>query len=217
VGHDQGSFGGTHLGRLPLQVFDSHGRRYGPQSWAIRCAKCSKAGEGGRGAVSPISLVRRISSTCAAAISAAVFLCAAAARNFYGTRRIGPVALGKCLLWVNLVGLTLRCSLPVFPNKQTFSRSVGMSQRCQHQTSVDHLVRTADQRWRNCHTKCFGRLKVDAENEFSRLFNRYVRHFGTSQELRNLPTTLPVDPIQTRAIGNQPAVFCSLRPLKDCR
>jgi hypothetical protein len=51
------SFGGTHLGRLPLQVFDSHGRRYGPQSWAIRCAKCSKAGEGGRGAVSPISLV----------------------------------------------------------------------------------------------------------------------------------------------------------------
>jgi hypothetical protein len=76
------SFGGTHLGRLPLQVFDSHGRRYGPQSWAIRCAKCSKAGEGGRGAVSPISLVRRISSTCAAAISAAVFLCAVAARKF---------------------------------------------------------------------------------------------------------------------------------------
>ena len=90
-----------------------------------------------------------------------------------------------------------------------------MSQRCQERTSVDHLVRTANQRWWNCHTKCFGRLKVDAENEFSRLFNRHVRHFGTSQELRNLSTTLPVDPIQTRAIGNQPTVLCSLRPLKD--
>src|SRR6476619_7530095 len=87
------------------------------------------------------------------------------------------------------------------PWKRTSSGPVGMSQRCQERTSVDHLVRTANQRWWNCHTKCFGRLKVDAENEFSRLFNRHVRHFGTSQELRNLSTTLPVDPIQTRAIG----------------
>jgi len=80
---------------------------------------------------------------------------------------------------------------------------------------VDHLVRAAEQRWRNDHTKCFGRLKVHSENKFSRLFHRYVRHFGTSQELRNLSTTLPVDPVQTRAIGNQPAFLCPLRPLID--
>ena len=90
-----------------------------------------------------------------------------------------------------------------------------MSQRCQHQTSVDHLVRTAEQRWWNDDTKCFGRLNVDSENEFSRLFHRYVRYFGASQELRNLSTTLPIDPIQTRAIGNQPAVLGSVRPLID--
>jgi hypothetical protein len=32
---------------------------------------------------------------------------------------------------VNRVALTLRRSLPVYPEKQTFSLSVGMSQRCQ--------------------------------------------------------------------------------------
>ena len=90
-----------------------------------------------------------------------------------------------------------------------------MSESGQHQTSVDHLVRTAEQRWWNDDTKCFGRLNVDSENEFSRLFHRYVRYFGASQELRNLSTTLPIDPIQTRAIGNQTAVLCSVRPLKD--
>jgi hypothetical protein len=45
-----------------------------------------------------------------------------------------------------------------------------MSASGQHQTSVDHPIRTAEQRWRNDHTKCFGRLNVDSENEFSRLF-----------------------------------------------
>jgi hypothetical protein len=33
-------------------------------------------------------------------------------------------------MWVNRVSLTVRPSLPAFPDKQTFSGSVGMSQRC---------------------------------------------------------------------------------------
>jgi hypothetical protein len=35
------------------------------------------------------------------------------------------------LQWVNRNGLTVRRSLPVYPEKQTFSEPVGMSQRCQ--------------------------------------------------------------------------------------
>jgi hypothetical protein len=38
---------------------------------------------------------------------------------------------GRCRSWVNRVTLTARRSLPVFPDKQTFSGSVGMSQKCQ--------------------------------------------------------------------------------------
>jgi hypothetical protein len=33
-------------------------------------------------------------------------------------------------LWVNRVILTMRRPLPVYPDKQTFSASIGMSQRC---------------------------------------------------------------------------------------
>ena len=38
--------------------------------------------------------------------------------------------------------LTVRRSLPVYPEKQTFSEPVGMSQRCHHRKSVDfdHFV-----------------------------------------------------------------------------
>jgi hypothetical protein len=38
---------------------------------------------------------------------------------------------------VNRVVLTVGRSLPVFLDKQTFSESVGMSQRCQNRTSGD--------------------------------------------------------------------------------
>jgi hypothetical protein len=37
-------------------------------------------------------------------------------------------------LWVNLVVLTMRRSLPVYPCQQTFSGSVIMAQRCHEQT-----------------------------------------------------------------------------------
>jgi hypothetical protein len=37
-------------------------------------------------------------------------------------------------LWVKRVVLTLDRSLPIYPDKQTFSASVGMSPKCQHET-----------------------------------------------------------------------------------
>ena len=46
-------------------------------------------------------------------------------------RKVYRVGLPR---WVNLVVLTVRRSLPVYPNKQTISESVGMSQRCQDRT-----------------------------------------------------------------------------------
>jgi len=47
------------------------------------------------------------------------------ARRNHLQRTAGPY------IWVNRVTLTLRRSLPLYPDKQTFSESVGMSQRCQ--------------------------------------------------------------------------------------
>jgi hypothetical protein len=47
--------------------------------------------------------------------------------------------------WVNRVVLTVGGSLPVFPDKRTFSEFVGMSQRCQHRTSS--LDRTGAKSW----------------------------------------------------------------------
>src|SRR6266704_1001117 len=76
--------------------------------------------------------------------------------------------------------LTIGRLLPVYPQLRTSPTAPAMSVSCQHQTSVDHLVRTAEQRWWNDDTKCFGRLNVDSENEFSRLFHRYFRYFGAS-------------------------------------
>jgi hypothetical protein len=40
----------------------------------------------------------------------------------------------ECPSWVKLVILTMRRPLPVHPDKQTFSASIGMSQRCQQRT-----------------------------------------------------------------------------------
>src|ERR1700694_1114527 len=46
-----------------------------------------------------------------------------------------PVDGGHCRIWVNLVVLSVRRSFPVYPKKkQTFSVSVGMSQRCHKRT-----------------------------------------------------------------------------------
>jgi hypothetical protein len=40
-------------------------------------------------------------------------------------------AMGRCPFGVKRVGFAMSESLPLFPDKQTFSGSVGMSQRCQ--------------------------------------------------------------------------------------
>src|SRR5216684_6011105 len=37
-------------------------------------------------------------------------------------------------IWVNRVVLTVRCSLPVYPDERTSSEPVGMSQRCHFRT-----------------------------------------------------------------------------------
>ena len=48
-----------------------------------------------------------------------------------------PVDGGHCRIWVNLVVLSVRRSFPVYPKKkQTFSVSVGMSQRCHKRTQA---------------------------------------------------------------------------------
>ncbi len=47
-----------------------------------------------------------------------------------------PDAPTQCPRWIKRVILTVGCSLPVFRDKQTFSESVGMSQRCQQRTYI---------------------------------------------------------------------------------
>jgi hypothetical protein len=62
----------------------------------------------------------------------------------------------ECPLRVFRVILAVGRLLPVLPGKQTFSATVGMSQRCHQETHApqqtaslfDHLVGTAEQRWR---------------------------------------------------------------------
>jgi hypothetical protein len=44
---------------------------------------------------------------------------------------LGGQRSAECRLTVNRVVLMARLSLPMFPNEQTFSRAVNMSQRCQ--------------------------------------------------------------------------------------
>ena len=63
VGTVEGCLGSTHLGRLPLQVFDPRRRGHGTQSRAVRCGKYSKAGESGRRTLSPIYVIRKLGST----------------------------------------------------------------------------------------------------------------------------------------------------------
>src|SRR5713226_6180113 len=52
-----------------------------------------------------------------------------------GNRYVLPNTTAPHLDSTNRVVLKVRHPLPVFPDKQTFSESVGMSQRCQHRKS----------------------------------------------------------------------------------
>jgi hypothetical protein len=46
--------------------------------------------------------------------------------------------MSECRIWVNRVILTMRRSLPVYPDKQTFLEPVGMSQKCHNRTHAPH-------------------------------------------------------------------------------
>ncbi len=69
---------------------------------------------------------------------------AATIRTIVGTElsqfRSVRSALAQCLNWVHYVVLTVVQPLPVFPHKQTFSGSVGMSQTCQHETHAPQQI-----------------------------------------------------------------------------
>jgi len=54
---------------------------------------------------------------------------------------------GRLPVWVLRVTLTVRRSLPVFPDKQTFSESVGTSQRCQYRNSLAIGMTHVDRQW----------------------------------------------------------------------
>ncbi len=45
---------------------------------------------------------------------------------------VGLLVIKPILRWVNLVIFTMRRPLPVYSDKQTFSASIGMSQRCRY-------------------------------------------------------------------------------------
>jgi hypothetical protein len=69
--------------------------------------------------------------------------------------------LTECHLSVKSDVLTVGRSLPVYPDKQTFSGSVGMSQRCQFRKPAglfDHFVGAGEQRLGNIQTQRLGRL-----------------------------------------------------------
>ena len=83
----------------------------------------------------------------------------------------------ECLLGVKSDVLTVWLSLPVFPRKRTFSRFVGMSQRCQYRKSVallNHFVGACEQRRRNIESKRFCGRDINNEIEFGWSHHRQV-------------------------------------------
>src|SRR6266436_2229771 len=81
----------------------------------------------------------------------------------------------RVLLWVNRVDLATSELLPLFPNEQTFSGSVGMSQTCQKpkwHALFEHLVGASKQHRRNTQSNRSGRLEVDLQSESGWQFDR---------------------------------------------
>ena len=87
--------------------------------------------------------------------------------------------------WVKSAGLTVCRTLPVFPNYQTFSVPVGMSQTCQKRTfarrSLDYLVSLGEDRLRHRKAERPGSLEIDHQLERSRLLDRHIGGLGTLQ------------------------------------
>jgi hypothetical protein len=61
------------------------------------------------------------------------------AAEFQRRLRAIPIMSG-CRLWVKRVIMTMRRPLPVLPDKQTFSESVGMSQTCQERNQTSSAL-----------------------------------------------------------------------------
>jgi hypothetical protein len=77
----------------------------------------------------------------------------------------------ECPLWVKRVISTVRRQLPIYPDKQTFSVSVGMSQRCQERKSAP---------FPRAQSRLGGR--VAAIKSAARLFMRISAYSGSALE-----------------------------------
>ena len=66
---------------------------------------------------------------------------------------------GQLPMWVNRITLIVRCSLPVFPVKQTCQAAAGMSQRCRN--AFDHLIGAREQRERHRVSECLTWFEID--------------------------------------------------------
>src|SRR5258707_661955 len=86
---------------------------------------------------------------------------------------VANAARGARRLWIIRVTLTLRRSLPIYPDKQTFLVTVGMSQKCQNRTHAlrqksflfDHLVGQREQRGRHGEAERIRGLTINDEFE----------------------------------------------------
>jgi hypothetical protein len=96
--------------------------------------------------------------------------------------------------WVKRVILIVRRSLPVFPDKRTFSESDGMSQRCHIRThapqqsvlySITSSVRASSIGERST-PECLRSLEIDDQLKFVRKFDRQVTRLGTFEDLHDV-------------------------------
>src|SRR6266852_5217193 len=98
-----------------------------------------------------------------------------------GNGYVLPNATAPHLDSTNRVVPTVRRSLPVYPDKQTFSEPVGMSQRCQTRTYApqlpplfDHPVGARKQHGRYFQSERLRGLEVDKKLKLCRLLNWHI-------------------------------------------